>query len=69
MAYVRLGEAAKALGVSASTVRNWCDVGIIRDFLETPGGGKRRIGERRIAQSEIDRLLAQMRGEHAPAED
>lgn len=58
MEYVRVGEAAKALGVSAGTIRVWCDEGIIKDFWETPGHG-RRIGERRIAQSEIDRLLAE----------
>lgn len=68
MEYVRVGEAAKALGVTPGTIRNWCDEGIIKDFRETLGGGKRRIGERRIAQSEIDRILAMWaeRSEDAP---
>jgi len=46
----RLGEAAKILGVSVSTLRRWDREGRIR-FVRTPGG------QRRVPESEIKRLL------------
>ena len=46
----RLGEAAKILGVSVSTLRRWDMEGRIR-LVRTPGG------QRRVPESEIKRLL------------
>lgn len=52
VASVSVGKAAKALGVSAATVRNWEAKGYIR-ALRLPSG------QRRIPESEIDRILEQ----------
>lgn len=48
--YVRIGEAAKYLGVSTKTVRNWISSGRVPGY---------RVGGRiiRIKKSELDRLI------------
>ena len=50
---VTLGEAADALGVSASTLRRWTESGRIR-AVRTPGG------HRRFATAEVSRLSAEL---------
>jgi excisionase family DNA binding protein len=57
-----VGEAAKQIGVSPSTVRNWIDKGYIR-AAQLPSG------HRRISQSEVDRLYGQIFHFGAPVEE
>jgi len=49
--WLRLGEAAAALGVSHNTLRHWSDEGLVRCY-RSPGG------HRRYQRSDIDALLA-----------
>jgi len=46
-------EAARALGVSLSTIRRWSDSGALRGY-RTPGG------QRRFSQEQIDAFLASL---------
>lgn len=48
--YLRIAEAAKYLGVSTSTLRNWEDAGIITP-ARTP------TNARRYTQAELDAIL------------
>ncbi len=48
--YISVKEAAKMLGVSTATIRQWCDKGIIK-CLRLP------TGFRRIKRSEIEKIL------------
>ena len=48
--YLRIAEAAKYLGVSTSTLRNWEDAGIISP-ARTP------TNARRYTQAELDAIL------------
>ena len=56
MSLLTTGEAADRLGVTVSTVKRWVDAGEVR--AERTVGGHRRI-----PQSEVERLLAEARGE------
>jgi len=51
---LRLGEAAKQLGVSPDTLRRWAEAGLISVEL-TPGG------QRTVSQAEVSRLAAERR--------
>ena len=51
---LRLGEAAKQLGVSPDTLRRWAEAGRI-DVELTPGG------QRTVSQAEVSRLAAERR--------
>ncbi len=51
---LRLGEAAKQLGVSADTVRRWATAGRISVEM-TPGG------QRTVSQADVSRLAAERR--------
>jgi molybdopterin-binding protein len=51
---LRLGEAAKQLGVSPDTLRRWAEAGRVTVEL-TPGG------QRRVSQAEVSRLAAERR--------
>ncbi len=63
MTYLRLTQAAQALGIAPETLRRWCERGRVRS-LRLPGSR-----ERRFQLSEIERLLAQMgRREGEPGE-
>jgi molybdopterin-binding protein len=59
MEYVAVREAARRLGVGYSTIKKWIYQGQIRT-TQTPGG------HHRIAESEIDRLLAGRTGDVRP---
>jgi excisionase family DNA binding protein len=48
--WLPLGEAARFLGVDATTLRGWADAGDVR-FFRTPGG------HRRFDREDLDRLL------------
>jgi len=48
--YISVGRAAKMLGVSTTTIRQWCEKGII-ECLRLP------TRMRRIKKSEIDKIL------------
>jgi excisionase family DNA binding protein len=52
-------QAARALGVSVSTVRRWSDAGALRGY-RTPGG------QRRFSREQLDAFLASLeRGERS----
>jgi molybdopterin-binding protein len=55
---LRLGEAAKQLGVSTDTLRRWAEAGRIEVEL-TPGG------QRTVSQADVSRLAAERRREGA----
>jgi molybdopterin-binding protein len=55
---LRLGEAAKQLGVSPDTLRRWAEAGRI-DVELTPGG------QRTVSQADVSRLAAERRREGA----
>lgn len=48
-------QAARALGVSVSTVRRWSDSGALRGY-RTPGG------QRRFSREQIDAFVASLEG-------
>jgi len=48
---LRLGEAAKMIGVHYTTLYRWCDTGKVR-YMRLPSG------QRRIAESEVERILS-----------
>lgn len=50
---LRLGQAAKALGVHEQTLRNWDEAGKIRT-VRTVGG------QRRVPRSEVERLMGEL---------
>jgi len=50
-AYVRVGEVARRLGVSANVVRSWCDVLGVRPFRPRPGAG------RLFSKRDVERLM------------
>ena len=53
--YLRLGQAATRLGVSPDTVRRWIDKNRLR-AIRLP-----TTGERRVLESELERLLRSMK--------
>ncbi len=55
-ARLRIGEAAKQLGVSPDTLRRWAEAGRIEVEL-TPGG------QRTVSQADVSRLAAERRRE------
>ena len=55
---LRLGEAAKQLGVSTDTLRRWAEAGRLEVEL-TPGG------QRTVRQADVSRLAAERRREGA----
>ena len=57
-----VGEAAKELGVSPSTVRNWVEKGYLM-AVRLPSG------HRRIPESELTRMLAQLFSMPEPTEE
>ena len=57
--YLRIGQAAALLGVSVDTLRRWDEDGTVR--LARSGGGQRVV-----PVSEVQRLLAERRGEQQP---
>ena len=50
--YLRVGEVARLLGVKPRTIGRWLSWNQVR-FYTTPGG------ERRIPESEVERILGQ----------
>ncbi len=57
-ARLRLGEAAKQLGVSSDTLRRWAEAGRMQVVL-TPGG------QRTVSQADVSRLAAERRRQGA----
>ena len=51
-------QAARALGVSVSTVRRWSDSGALRGY-RTPGG------QRRFSREQIDAFIASLEDEQS----
>jgi excisionase family DNA binding protein len=51
---LNVGEAATYLGVSAASLRNWSDRGLVLAY-RTPGG------QRRYARDDLDRFIDSMR--------
>jgi excisionase family DNA binding protein len=51
-------QAARALGVSVSTVRRWSDSGALRGY-RTPGG------QRRFSREQIEAFVASLEGERS----
>jgi len=51
---MNVGEAATHLGVSAASLRNWSDKGLV-PFYRTPGG------QRRYELADLDRFIDSMR--------
>ena len=51
-------QAARALGVSVSTVRRWSDSGALRGY-RTPGG------QRRFSREQIDAFIASLEPEQS----
>jgi len=51
---MHVGEAATYLGVSAASLRNWSDKGLV-PFYRTPGG------QRRYELPDLDRFIDSMR--------
>jgi excisionase family DNA binding protein len=51
-------QAARALGVSVSTVRRWSDSGALRGY-RTPGG------QRRFSREQIEAFVASLEGEQS----
>lgn len=58
---MRVVQAAEALGVRASTIRNWLDSGVIR--------GSRIGGSIFIPESEVNRIIAAIEGVGSSASD
>jgi excisionase family DNA binding protein len=56
---MRIGEAAKLLGVHTMTLRRWVDQGLLRCFEVGPIGGR---PERRFAREDILTLLRERQG-------
>jgi excisionase family DNA binding protein len=54
-----LGEAARLLGVSPTTLRRWADDGVVRSFV-TPGG------HRRFLRSSLESMIPHDRGGRLP---
>jgi excisionase family DNA binding protein len=51
-------QAARALGVSVSTVRRWSDSGALRGY-RTPGG------QRRFSREQIEAFVASLEGDQS----
>lgn len=58
--FLRIGAAAKRLGVHVDTVRAWCDSGKL-PFSRTPGG------QRRVTTAAVDALMAEVEPEKIEA--
>lgn len=61
---MRIGEAAKMLGVHTMTLRRWADQGKIRCYELGPGPHR----ERRFAKEDVLALLRERRGTSDPGE-
>jgi excisionase family DNA binding protein len=51
---INVGEAAEYLGVSAASLRKWCDKGLVA-FYRTPGG------QRRFSHADLEKFKDSMR--------